>query len=104
MIHIVDNLTSTNAWLSKYNSEIDDVVLAIEQAQGRGRRGNTWESQKGGFYASMVSSKHELLPFIVGISIIKVLVLSVPGNRPSYQKLIAQYLHFLDWDEKHQKE
>jgi len=73
LIHIVDNLTSTNAWLSKYNSEIDDVVLAIEQAQGRGRRGNTWESQKGGFYASMVSSKHELLPFIVGISIIKVL-------------------------------
>ena len=73
MIHIVDNLTSTNAWLSKYNLEIDDVVLAIEQTQGRGRRGNTWESQKGGFYASIVSSKHELLPFIVGISIIRVL-------------------------------
>ncbi len=73
MIHIVDNLTSTNAWLSKYNSEIDDVVLAIEQTQGRGRRGNTWESQRGGFYASIVSSKHDLLPFIVGISIIKVL-------------------------------
>jgi len=73
LIHIVDNLTSTNAWLSKYNSEIDDVVLAIEQTQGRGRRGNTWESQRGGFYASIVSSKHDLLPFIVGISIIKVL-------------------------------
>ena len=73
MIHIVDTLTSTNAWLSKYNSEIDDVVLAIEQTQGRGRRGNTWESQRGGFYASIVSSKHDLLPFIVGISIIKVL-------------------------------
>ena len=73
MIHIVDNITSTNAWLSKYNLEIDDVVLAIEQTQGRGRRGNTWESQKGGFYASIVSSKHELLPFIVGISIIRVL-------------------------------
>ncbi|HJM17089.1 MAG TPA: biotin--[acetyl-CoA-carboxylase] ligase [Candidatus Poseidoniia archaeon] len=75
MIHIVDNLTSTNAWLSKYNSEIDDVVLSIEQSQGRGRRGNIWESHKGGFYASIVSSKHELLPFIVGISIIKVLEL-----------------------------
>ena len=73
MIHIADTLTSTSAWLSKYNSEIDDVVLAIEQTQGRGRRGNTWESQKGGFYASIVSSKHELLPFIVGISVVKIL-------------------------------
>jgi len=73
LIHIVDNLTSTNAWLSKYNSGIDDVVLAIEQTQGRGRRGNTWESQRGGFYVSIVSSKHKLLPFIVGISIIKIL-------------------------------
>ena len=73
MIHIVDNITSTNAWLSKYYSEIDDIVLAIEQTQGRGRRGNVWESQLGGFFGSIVSAKHELLPLVVGISIINAL-------------------------------
>ena len=73
MIHIVDSISSTNDWLAKYYSEVDDTVLSIKQTKGRGRRGNTWESQRGGFYLSLVSSNHKLLPFVVGISIMKVL-------------------------------
>jgi len=73
LIHIVDSISSTNDWLAKYYSEIDDTILAIKQTSGRGRRGNTWESQVGGFYLSTVSSNHKLLPFVVGISIMKVL-------------------------------
>ena len=73
MIHIVDSISSTNDWLAKYSSEIDDTILAIKQTRGKGRRGNTWESQVGGFYFSTVSSNHKLLPFVVGISIMKVL-------------------------------
>ena len=73
MIHIVDSICSTNDWLAKYHFEVDDTVLAIEQTQGKGRRGNTWESKIGGFYISTVSSNHKLLPFVVGISIMKVL-------------------------------
>ena len=73
MIHIVDNISSTNDWLAKYYSEVDDTIIAIKQSKGKGRRGNTWESQIGGFYLSTVSSNHKLLPFIVGISIMNVL-------------------------------
>ena len=73
MIHIVDSICSTNDWLAKYHFEVDDTILAIEQTQGKGRRGNTWESKIGGFYISTVSSNHKLLPFVVGISIMKVL-------------------------------
>ena len=73
MIHIVDSICSTNDWLAKYHFELDDTILAIEQTQGKGRRGNIWESKRGGFYISTVSSNHKLLPFIAGISIMKVL-------------------------------
>ena len=72
MIHIVDSISSTNDWLAKYYSGLDTIV-AIKQSKGKGRRGNTWESQVGGFYLSTASSNHKLLPFVVGISIMKVL-------------------------------
>ena len=73
MIHIVDHISSTNDWLAKYYSEVDDTIIAIKQSKGKGRRGNAWKSQIGGFYLSTVSSNHKLLPFIVGISIMNVL-------------------------------
>ena len=73
MIHIVDSISSTNDWLARYYSEMADTILAIKQSKGKGRHGNTWESQIGGFYLSTVSSNHKLLPFVVGISIMKVL-------------------------------
>ena len=73
MIHIVDNVKSTNSWLSDF-LYIGDSVLAIKQYEGRGRRGNTWSSDSGGFYFSFTSSNNRLLPFIVGISIVESLV------------------------------
>ncbi len=79
MIHIVDTISSTNDWLAKYYSEVDDTILAIQQSKGKGRRGNTWESQIGGFYLSTVCFNHNLLPFIVGISIVKVLEKNYKG-------------------------
>lgn len=73
MIHIVDNVKSTNSWLSDFLS-IGDSVLAIKQSEGKGRRGNTWSSDSGGLYFSFASSNNRLLPFIVGISIVESLV------------------------------
>jgi len=73
LIHIVDNVKSTNSWLSDF-LYIGDSVLAIKQYEGRGRRGNTWSSDSGGFYFSFTSSNNRLLPFIVGISIVESLV------------------------------
>jgi len=73
LIHIVDNVKSTNNWLSDFLS-IGDSVLAIKQSEGKGRRGNTWSSDNGGLYFSFTSSNNRLLPFIVGISVVESLV------------------------------
>ena len=73
MIHIVDNVKSTNNWLSNFLS-ISDSVLAIKQSEGKGRRGNTWSSDSGGLYFSFTSSYKRLLPFIIGISVVESLV------------------------------
>ena len=73
MIHIVDNVKSTNNWLSDFLS-IGDSVLAIKQSEGKGRRGNTWSSDYGGLYFSFTSSNNRLLPFIVGITVVESLV------------------------------
>ena len=73
MIHIVDKISSTNDWLSKYYLDIDDTVIALEQTSGKGRRGNVWDSKRGGFYMSTVSSNHKLLPAVVAVSLIRVL-------------------------------
>ena len=73
MIHIVDNVKSTNNWLSDFLS-ISDSVLAIKQSEGKGRRGNTWSSDSGGLYFSFTSSYKRLLPFIIGISVVESLV------------------------------
>jgi len=73
LIHIVDNVKSTNNWLSDFLS-ISDSVLAIKQSEGKGRRGNTWSSDSGGLYFSFTSSYKRLLPFIIGISVVESLV------------------------------
>jgi len=73
LIHIVDNVKSTNNWLSDFLS-ISDSVLAIKQSEGKGRHGNTWSSDNGGLYFSFTSSNNRLLPFIVGISVVESLV------------------------------
>ena len=73
MIHIVDKTSSTNTWLPVYFSEEGDTILSMKQSKGRGRRGNLWDSDKGGAYFSTISRNHKLLPFITGISIAETL-------------------------------
>ncbi len=73
MIHIVDKISSTNNWLPVYFFEEGDTILSIKQSKGRGRRGNSWDSEMGGAYFSTISCNHNLLPFITGISIVETL-------------------------------
>ena len=73
MINVIDNLNSTNAWLSEFNLHFFDSIIALEQSEGRGRQGRFWESFKGGFYYSLVLPKKNLLPIIVGISVAEIL-------------------------------
>ena len=73
MINVIDNINSTNAWLSEFNLHFFDSIIALEQSEGRGRQGRFWESFKGGFYYSLVLPKKNLLPIIVGISVAEIL-------------------------------
>ncbi len=70
MIHIFDTITSTNSWLSTYSKHLGDIAIAKEQTQGKGRLGNSWESPIGGFYFSILSRSHKLLPLIMGLSVV----------------------------------
>jgi len=70
----METVKSTNNWLSVFFSNIKDEVLAIKQTEGKGRRGNTWDSDYGGLYFSFVSPNNRLLPFIAGISVVESLV------------------------------
>tara|TARA_B100000609_G_scaffold197773_1_gene195830 strand:+ start:1854 stop:2486 length:633 start_codon:yes stop_codon:yes gene_type:complete len=73
LINVIDNINSTNAWLSEFNLHFFDSIIALEQSEGRGRQGRFWESFKGGFYYSLVLPKKNLLPIIVGISVAEIL-------------------------------
>lgn len=73
MIHIINRISSTNAWLSSYFTDIGDIAIAREQIRGKGRGNRVWESSLGGLYFSIISSSHLLLPFIIGISVIQAL-------------------------------
>ena len=73
MINVIDNINSTNTWLSEFNLHFFDSIIALEQSEGRGRQGRFWESFKGGFYYSLVLPKKNLLPIIVGISVAEIL-------------------------------
>lgn len=70
----MDTVKSTNNWLSSFFCDIDDGALAIQQTEGKGRRGNVWTSKTGGLYFSFISSNHRLLPLITGISVVESLV------------------------------
>jgi len=73
LIHIINRISSTNAWLSSYFTDIGDIAIAREQIRGKGRGNRVWESSLGGLYFSIISSSHLLLPFIIGISVIQAL-------------------------------
>ena len=68
MRQIFQEIPSTNERLRLQNPNVWDSILAFEQHQGRGRRGNDWVSPKGGFYFSICSPQHKLLPLIAGLS------------------------------------
>ena len=79
MIHILDNVNSTNQWAFDNLTRINDLILSFEQSEGRGRGNRPWISPFGGLYFSFLSERHNLLPFVSGISIIQ--ALSNVGSR-----------------------
>lgn len=73
-IHYFDELDSTNSWL-KDNGNCGDVCICESQSEGRGRRGNRWQSPNtGNIYFSMCwcfdkkLKYHSLIGLIVGIA------------------------------------
>ncbi|MEC8100132.1 MAG: biotin--[acetyl-CoA-carboxylase] ligase, partial [Pseudomonadota bacterium] len=57
---------------NKYNSYKEVVVLAQRQTQGRGRRNNTWISDKGNLFLSIrlkqrIKKNHHLLTYMFSI-------------------------------------
>ena len=73
MINVIDNINSTNTWLTEFNLDFFDSIISLKQSEGRGRQGRFWESYKGGFYYSVVLPKKNLLPIIIGISVAEIL-------------------------------
>ncbi len=73
MIHILDKVNSTNQWAFGNLTRINDSILSFEQSEGRGRGNRAWISPFGGLYFSFLSKRHQLLPFITGVSIIQAL-------------------------------
>ena len=71
MIHILDNVDSTNLWAFDNLTRINDSVLSFEQFDGRGRGNRSWISPLGGLYFSFLSKRNQLLPFISGVIIIQ---------------------------------
>ena len=73
-IYIFDTLESTMNEIkkNKYNSYKEVVVLAQRQTNGRGRRNNTWISDKGNLYLSIrlkqkIKKNHHLLTYMFSI-------------------------------------
>ncbi|MEE9327589.1 MAG: biotin--[acetyl-CoA-carboxylase] ligase [Cocleimonas sp.] len=73
-IHYFEELDSTNNWL-KNNGDCGDVCICESQSEGRGRRGNSWQSPNiGNIYFSMCwcldeqIKFHSLIGLIAGIA------------------------------------
>jgi len=73
LINVIDNINSTNTWLTEFNLDFFDSIISLKQSEGRGRQGRFWESYKGGFYYSVVLPKKNLLPIIVGVVVADIL-------------------------------
>ena len=76
MIHLVDNVNSTNTWLTDFNGNYFDSLLSFKQSEGYGRLGRLWESDIGGLYYSLVLPHRDILPILVGVSVADILVKS----------------------------
>lgn len=74
MINIVDNIDSTNTWLTQFNNDCFDSIISLKQSKGYGRLGKYWESNLGGLYYSVVLPYRKILPLIIGVSVSDILV------------------------------
>ena len=74
MINIVDNIDSTNTWLTQFSNNLFDSILSFRQSRGYGRLGRHWESDAGGLYYSVVLPYRKILPLIIGVSVADILV------------------------------
>jgi len=74
LINIVDNIDSTNTWLTQFNNDLFDSIISLKQSKGYGRLGRHWESDIGGLYYSVVLPYRKILPIIVGVSVSEILV------------------------------
>ena len=74
MIHLVDNVNSTNTWLTDFNGNYFDSLLSFKQSEGYGRLGRLWESDIGGLYYSLVLPHRDILPILIGVSVADILV------------------------------
>ena len=74
MINIVDNIKSTNTWLTEFGLDNYDSMISLKQSEGYGRLGRFWESDLGGLYFSVNLPNRNLLPIIIGISVADILV------------------------------
>ena len=74
MINIVDNIDSTNIWITQFNNDFFDSIISLKQSKGCGRQGRFWKSNKGGLYYSIVLPYRKILPLIIGVSVSDILV------------------------------
>ncbi len=78
-IRYFDELESTNDMAKKIASEVEDgtVVIAESQKMGRGRKGDMWESPRGGICLSLVLKPHIIpshasrITLLAGVSVAK---------------------------------
>lgn len=78
-LHFKDSTTSTNddvRTLALQGAPEGTAVVSSEQTAGRGRRGNTWSSPRGGSYSSLLlrprfteGEKYGLIPLVVAVGI-----------------------------------
>ncbi len=92
-IYIFDTLESTMNEIKKkkYNSYKEVVVLAQRQTHGRGRRNNTWVSNKGNLYLSIrlkqkIKKNHHLLTYMFSIVLYEAIKKYIPKSIKQFIK------------------
>ena len=73
------------SWVQEENEKLPGLVFALQQTQGRGRRGRSWECFNSGLYCTFISKpavsveKLAGLSLAVGVATIRMLEKIVPG-------------------------
>jgi len=76
-IYVYDEVTSTNDIIKEGDYKPFDVVIAKKQTKGRGRGGNTFVSESGGLYMSMLVPSGDNADYITplaGCAVARVLI------------------------------